>query len=126
TTKLANILFAKQLQHVLDEQGINATSISLHPGGVSTDFIQSMRTSSTMGYILYSIVKTLGLFVTPAQGAYTSLFAATSPQIHSDKRKYAGVYLVPNGVLAEPSKEARDPVAAQDSWATSEMVASSL
>ncbi|KAG9007446.1 hypothetical protein FRB93_007861 [Tulasnella sp. JGI-2019a] len=65
TTKLANILFAKELQHVFDEQGTNALSITLHPGGVNIDFIQGMKSSSAIGYTLYSIVDFFGFFATP-------------------------------------------------------------
>ncbi|KAJ3913584.1 hypothetical protein F5877DRAFT_52061, partial [Lentinula edodes] len=35
-SKLANILFAKELQHKLDEAGIQAISVAVHPGGVKT------------------------------------------------------------------------------------------
>jgi hypothetical protein len=35
-SKLANILFAKQLQKIFDVEGIQGISISLHPGGVKT------------------------------------------------------------------------------------------
>lgn len=35
-SKLANILFAKQLQKKMDADGINGVSIVLHPGGVKT------------------------------------------------------------------------------------------
>jgi len=35
-SKLANLLFAKQLQKVFDAEGVQAISISLNPGDVRT------------------------------------------------------------------------------------------
>jgi len=35
-SKLANLLFAKQLQKVFDAEGVQAISISLNPGDVKT------------------------------------------------------------------------------------------
>lgn len=45
-SKLANLLFAKQLQNIFDAEGINAISISLHPGGVKTGNVQPSHSSS--------------------------------------------------------------------------------
>lgn len=41
-TKLANILFAKQLQVVFDQEDVDALSISLNPGGVDTGESESL------------------------------------------------------------------------------------
>lgn len=35
-SKLANLLFARQLQKKFDAEGINALAISIHPGEVKT------------------------------------------------------------------------------------------
>lgn len=75
-------------------------------------------------WILLPVVK-LGAYP-PNEGAYTSLFAATSTVIKADKRRYAGAYLTPFGAIAQPSKEARDPVAARNLWETTERVVSEL
>ncbi len=64
--------------------------------------------------------------MTPGQGAYTSLFAATSPLVHKEKRKYAGGYLIPYGELQEPSEETNDPVAARDLWESSDRIVKEL
>ncbi|KAG8878540.1 hypothetical protein FRB97_002409 [Tulasnella sp. 331] len=123
TTKLANILFAKELQRRFDLEGIDGVSISLHPGGVNTGAVQNMRQRGGLGTVVFYMAKLTGNLLIPAEGAYTSLFAATSPQVSADKRKYGGAYLVPFGAIKEPSREAKDEVAALDLWETSERVA---
>jgi hypothetical protein len=35
-SKLANLLFAKQLQKIFNTEGIQVISVSLHPGGIRT------------------------------------------------------------------------------------------
>lgn len=79
---------------------------------------QSFLGAFWLGNLLLPFIPT----VTPAQGAHTTLFAATSNKVQFDKRKYAGTYLLPFGEVTEPSKEAKDPVAARELWETSERV----
>lgn len=64
--------------------------------------------------------------LTPEQGAYTSLFAATSPVVKEQKTQYAGAYLVPFGTITKPSAECEDPQAARDCWETTEKVVEQL
>ncbi|KAG8997605.1 hypothetical protein FRB94_003310 [Tulasnella sp. JGI-2019a] len=120
-TKLANILFAKQLQQIFNDENVDALSVSLSPGAINTAGFQPMPASSWAGYFVYHLLRLGGQFITPAQGAYTTLFAATSPRAR-DRKKYGGAYLVPYGGLAEPSAAAKDPVAARDLWETSDKV----
>lgn len=77
-------------------------------------------------FLIYYAFKLSGTLQSPAVGAYNNLFAATSPTASLDKRRYAGAYLAPVGVIAEPSKEAQDPVAAQSMWDTTEKVLSEM
>lgn len=60
--------------------------------------------------------------MTPLQGSITSLFAATAPEVHQNKNKYAGAYLMPFGVSSpdDESQEAKDPALAKELWATTE------
>lgn len=62
----------------------------------------------------------------PHEGAYTSLFAATSPKVKQERPQYAGAYLTPVGVITQPSKEARDPQAAKDLWETTERIVAAM
>ncbi|KZO91910.1 NAD-P-binding protein [Calocera viscosa TUFC12733] len=112
-SKLANVLFAKELQRRLDAQGIPALSMSLSPGSVST--AGSKRAVGLFYYPLSAL-----FFLTPLQGALTSLFAATSPQVLEDRDKYRGAYLVPYGKLAKVSDKAADAAMAGRLWELSE------
>ncbi|KZO91909.1 NAD-P-binding protein [Calocera viscosa TUFC12733] len=111
-SKLANILFAKELQRRLDAQSIPAITVSLHPGSVSTD-----GAKKAVGF-LYPLANLF--FTTPFNGALTSLFAATSPQVLKDKDTYKGAYLVPYGKLGKESDLAKDEAMAGRLWDLSE------
>lgn len=60
--------------------------------------------------------------ITSLQGAYTSLFAATSAEVAAVREKYKGAYLVSYGEVAAVTKEARDTALAKTLWETSETV----
>ncbi|KAG8927034.1 hypothetical protein FRC00_002361 [Tulasnella sp. 408] len=123
-TKLANVLFTRELQSRLDAENVPITCISLHPGLVNTDGpMNALRTINTglLAYIFNLFLAAFGL--TPLQGAYTTLFAATSPKIKAEPAKYKGSYLNPFNRLAEVSVYAKDPKLAEDLWACSEEVA---
>lgn len=57
------------------------------------------------------------------QAVAVPLFAATRPEIWTDKAKYAGAYLVPPaGAVEEPSENARNAKLAEELWEASERV----
>ncbi|EJT98037.1 daunorubicin C-13 ketoreductase [Dacryopinax primogenitus] len=117
--KLANILFARELQRRWDAAGIPGISISLHPGVVHTAGAERVARSFGAG-ILWPLVT---LFImTPPQGAITQLFAATSPDVRQNVEKYKGQYLVPYGSVATPSAMARREGLAEELWNLSEKV----
>lgn len=60
--------------------------------------------------------------VTPLQGAFTSLFAATSAEVAAAKETYKGAFLMTYGKIGTATKDARDPVLAKTLWETSESV----
>lgn len=61
-----------------------------------------------------------------AQGAYTPLFAAADPVVWREISKYGGAYLVPYGVIAEVSEDAKNADLAKELWETSEKVISEV
>ncbi len=103
-SKLANILFASELSRRL--KGTKVTSNSLHPGVVHTRFANS---GSPLSNFLYS---RLGFFMeTPAQGARTSIYAASSPEMEGVTGKYLSA-----SRIAKPSGRALDEASAKRLW----------
>ncbi|KZO91904.1 NAD-P-binding protein [Calocera viscosa TUFC12733] len=102
--KLANVLFAKELQRRLDAAGVPILSISIHPGSVGTEGAKNLIRGFGVGF-LWPLVSRIML--SPAQGAITQLFAATSPEVRREADKYKGQYLVPYGTVGQPSAVAR-------------------
>lgn len=117
-SKLANILFAKELQRRFDAGGVKAISLAVHPGAVATDgarqFFESKAEMAHFGA------------VSPAEGALTSLVAATDPVVWAERAKYSGAYLVPPGVVEQPGDDAKSPELARSLWTASEEVLKKL
>ncbi|MCJ1392934.1 hypothetical protein MMC18_005806 [Xylographa bjoerkii] len=82
-SKLADILFASELQRRLNKQGVNVLSVSLNPGPVVTE--------GGLGVWPKVLVPILRMFfAAPAQGAMASLFAATDPGVRGRATTYKG------------------------------------
>jgi len=128
--KTANALFALALDSIGQRSGVRAFSV--HPGGVITDLVRHMpkEVLETRNYIDKHgrpIIDPENNKKTPQQGAATSVWCATSPQLDG----MGGVYCS-NCDIAEalPSDEstdlsgvrprAADPVAAGRLWQLSE------
>jgi NAD(P)-dependent dehydrogenase (short-subunit alcohol dehydrogenase family) len=108
TSKLANVLFTKELQRRLE--GSTATANCFHPGYVRSRF------GSDLG-VLMRVVFTLALpfSKSPEAGADSLIWLATSPESASLKGEY-----IANRRPVTPSKQAMDPKLAADLWALSE------
>ena len=110
-SKLANILFTRELARRLAGTGITANC--LHPGAVATRF------GDSSGGMLGRLLPVLRLFfISPEQGADTIIYLASSPEVE----KTTGEYFVKRGVK-EPSTAARDDTAARRLWIESEKLA---
>lgn len=109
-SKLANILFAKELAERLLDDGI--TSNSLHPGGVNTNFAGD--TASLTGLAL-KVLKPF--FRTPEQGAETSIYLASSPEVEH----VTGLYFA-DKKPSTPSQQARSDYNAKQLWSLSEQL----
>ncbi|RDW87995.1 hypothetical protein BP6252_00027 [Coleophoma cylindrospora] len=113
-SKLANLLFARQLQKNFDEEGIKALSVSLHPGLIKTDgTIKMVRPENQQAFAQR---------MSPPDGALNTLFAATNPEVWEKKEKFGGAYLVPHGKIEEPIGNGANDKLATELWATSEEV----
>ncbi|KAG9311420.1 hypothetical protein JVU11DRAFT_8533 [Chiua virens] len=115
-SKLANILYASELQRRLNAQGSPITVMSLHPGAVNTFSIKPplKRVSWLVDILVYPF------FVHPDVGGYTSTIAAASPDIVQNPEKYKGAYLVPVGIVSKPNKEGSSEELANELWAAIE------
>ncbi|KAK7894874.1 hypothetical protein LTR67_005613 [Exophiala xenobiotica] len=129
-SKLANILHSKSLtlryysqpsasalasasasdpEHKPTGAGTGILSISLHPGNVDTQ----LNTSAWGGSSLTPILRCLGVYITPEQGSYNSLWAVASPDVTADM---SGQYFMPVGVPKPPSKLANNATLAKKLW----------
>lgn len=111
TSKLANILFTKELQRRLD--GTTATANCFEPGTVRTRFGAFGTDMGLLMNLVYALARPFAK--TPEQGADSLIWLATSPEAASLKGEY-----VSNRRPVSPSKQATDMKLASDLWLLSE------
>ena len=110
-SKLANILFTRELARRLAGTGVTANCF--HPGFVATRF------GDASGGLTSLLIPFARIFaITPEQGADTLVHLASSP----DVANVTGAYFVKRKG-AEPSPAARDDAAAKRLWESSEALA---
>ena len=114
-SKLANILFARQLAKRF--AGSKATANAIHPGVIRTNLGRSMPAFSNAVFALVSPI----LLKSIPQGAATQCFVATNPQLDG----VSGQYFIDCNV-AEPAPVARDEALAERLWEESEKIVSRL
>ncbi|OIT31303.1 PREDICTED: short-chain dehydrogenase TIC 32, chloroplastic-like [Nicotiana attenuata] len=105
-SKLANILHANELSRRLQEEGVNITVNSVHPGLIMTNL---MRHSALLMRILR--VFTCFLWKNVPQGAATTCYVALHPSL----KGVTGKYFVDCNEF-KPSKLAQDEVLARNLW----------
>ncbi|KAF0549282.1 NADP-binding protein [Gigaspora margarita] len=104
-SKLANILFTNELNvRYLEREQIYANS--LHPGLVDTHMSRKNDLSVSETF-LSSLIST-------EDGAITTLYCATSPEI--EEKNYRGRYFDPFGIEGETSSCAKDDDLAKKLW----------
>lgn len=114
-SKLANLLFAYELQRRLAAADRRTISVAAHPGVAGTD--GQRRDTSLQGKILAG-----GRAQSPQMGALPILYAATAPGVGG------GDYVGPDGfaqrngypTLVRSSRRSRDAVLAAELWERSE------
>jgi len=107
-SKLANILFTRELARRLAGTGVTANCF--HPGFVATRFGDQAG-----GVISYGVRVAKRFALSPQQGAETLVYLASSPEVAS----VTGEYFV-RCRPAEPTREAQDDAAAQRLWTESD------
>ncbi|MGA8712756.1 MAG: SDR family oxidoreductase [Roseiarcus sp.] len=107
-SKLANILFTRELARRLAGTGVTANC--LHPGVVATRF------GDASGGWTSRFMPLVRMFaISPEQGADTIIHLASSPEVQG----VTGQYFVKRKI-AQPSAAARDDAAAKQLWEASE------
>jgi WW domain-containing oxidoreductase len=114
-SKLANILFAKELARRLE--GTGKTANSLHPGVIATNLGRHMP---AIGRIALDLLSPLAL-KSHAQGAATQCYVAVHPAAASARGEYFA-----DCNVARPTRNARDAAMAARLWQESERIAASL
>jgi NAD(P)-dependent dehydrogenase (short-subunit alcohol dehydrogenase family) len=109
-SKLANILFTLELARRLADSGVTANS--LHPGTVRTGYGAD---GDARGLLAFGIKIAQPFFLSPADGARTSVYLASSAQVEG----VSGRYFV-KCKEKQPRKWAQDPDAAKRLWQVSE------
>jgi NAD(P)-dependent dehydrogenase (short-subunit alcohol dehydrogenase family) len=104
-TKLANVLFTYELARRLEGTGVTVNS--LHPGTVATKLLADYMPGG-----LRFMAKMIGM--SPEDGAQTSLYLATSPEV----KGVSGKYFV-HGTAVRSSKASYDKAAASRMWQVS-------
>jgi NAD(P)-dependent dehydrogenase (short-subunit alcohol dehydrogenase family) len=116
-SKTANILFAVELDRRLGDRGVHA--YALHPGLIYTELGRYMTKDDMDELIAMAEAGSSG-GLPPAksleQGAATTVYAATAPEL--DAR--GGTYLADCAVTDEHAPWARDPEAARRLWTLTE------
>jgi len=107
-TKLAIILFTHELSRRLEGSGVTANA--LHPGLVASQFSDG---NGVYGWLMRRYMRLRG--VTVEEGAATSIYLATEPEVE----QVSGAYFVKQQV-APTSNAARDHAAATRLWQLSE------
>ena len=120
-TKLANVLFASELERRARKSGLTLRSLAVHPGVARTQIFQN---GPGMGDIKGIITRLFAPLLTQddARGALPTLYAATNPAA------LGGQYIGPDGMgelkgwpkVVEPRENGKDPVAAKQLWEASE------
>jgi len=111
TSKLANVLFTKELQMRLD--GNTATANCFEPGMVRTQFGGFGSDQGFLANLVYALARPLAS--TPEQGADSLVWLATAPEAASLKGEY-----VSKRRAVKPQKQALDSKLAADLWVVSE------
>jgi NAD(P)-dependent dehydrogenase (short-subunit alcohol dehydrogenase family) len=111
-SKLANIYFTTELARRLQDTGVTANC--LHPGTVATGY---GRDGDTSGLLAFGLRISAPFFLTPKQGARTSIYLASSPEVEGVSGKF---FIKCKPRL--PSKAAQDDAAARRLWQISEEV----
>jgi retinol dehydrogenase 12 len=101
-SKLANVLFTKELARRLEGTGV--TTYAVHPGTVATDVWRGVPAP-----LRWAIKK---FMLTPEQGAHSTIHCATAPELAADTGRYYNF----DGREKRPSRLTDDAALARELW----------
>jgi len=107
-SKLANVLFTRELARRLGGTGVTANC--LHPGFVASNFTAG---NGAMGWMMRRLAGLAA--ISTDEGAKTSIYLASSPEVEGVTGRYFA-----KEKAVEPSKVAQDEAAAARLWTLSE------
>ncbi|MEV6983268.1 SDR family oxidoreductase [Sphaerisporangium sp. NPDC051017] len=124
-SKLANLLFALELERRSAREGWGVTSIASHPGSTRTNLQASgpnLGRDTNRGPGANRLGERFGMNMAPAEGALATILAATGPDVRG------GQYYGPRGLfgvvgrpgLAKMPRRAHDDAVAARLWQTAE------
>ncbi|GFG29165.1 hypothetical protein Cfor_00228, partial [Coptotermes formosanus] len=108
-SKLANVLFCKELARRLQDAGV--TTYSLHPGAVNTELQRHLSDTYFRGANLLNRAFAKLFFKTPEDGAQTSIYCSVDEKLANQ----TGLYYS-DCKEKEPTAKARDPEVAKKLW----------
>ncbi|HLL55205.1 MAG TPA: SDR family oxidoreductase [Myxococcaceae bacterium] len=108
-SKLANVMFTYDLAKRLEGTGVTVNAV--HPGGVATNFGQEFK--GFTGFFLSKLFRPFAR--TPAKGAETSVYLASSPEVEG----VTGGYFADNKPIRS-SRESNDENVRRRLWEVSE------
>jgi NAD(P)-dependent dehydrogenase (short-subunit alcohol dehydrogenase family) len=111
-SKLANILFTRELARRWDDSGITANAV--HPGFVASRFGRD-GDAGRLADLVFPLLRPFAL--TPQQGARTQIFVASAPELTGVTGRYWA-----KSAPATPSAAAQDDAAAARLWEVSEQL----
>ncbi|TFK48485.1 NAD(P)-binding protein [Heliocybe sulcata] len=123
-SKLANLLYTKELQRRLDSKGSKILVMAIHPGSVLTEGNIRLWSHLWCGSLITWLVSFF--FSTPSVGAYPSVFAAAAPVVRAEADRYKGQYILPGNKITKTSKDAESTTLAADLWDTTELLLKQL
>ncbi|KAJ3332289.1 hypothetical protein HDU76_000717 [Blyttiomyces sp. JEL0837] len=104
-SKLANILFAKELNTRLQERGVQNVYVnSVHPGVIDTGLWRHLDSSIFVKMFLRVFYALYPEVVSIEKGSSTSLYLATDNEII--EKNYKGEYFIPVAKLSKPTTPA--------------------
>jgi len=125
TSKLANLLFARELAKREQAAGSDVSSFAVHPGGVRSDFGMHGDTSLV---VQVGIKLVSPLYISNSAGAGPSVYAASQPGLESQTGAYLQRSIAGNWgpvKIVKPSGTAQDDESATALWELSEQLVAS-